>query len=765
MELTNMVHRRAAVPTNERWLPRSLRLAIIFNVLVTLPLLPVAGQSFDLAGLTGNAGAWLRWGRPLFYYWKFGADLMGLAIGAQGFAFILHHLGMGGAAALTTTWKIPLVAANLLTALVLYDIAKRLRSNRPLLVPILWLLSPVPIFVAVGFGQVEPLTILAFVLAADLILRKRFVGSGIVIGLGIGIEYLPALALVVVAIAALVGLMRWRDAIQVGIASIAAMCVCFLPPLLTQTGRSSLLGGLQSSYVVTTAVNHSGVGTRSPSLWLLLGDIAPGSYWFIVGVLLCLGITTMLAIRARRRGSDIEHQRYFVVGFAVMLLVVTLLDPGSLPQFSDLVFGGLCLLSLVVAIPGASIIFGPFLQLLVGVVWVYGGSFQSFWYDMWSTTGDTGWRLPQSATLATWLGAAGTVVVVIGLAVAIDRASHGVRISTHVPRGELLVACLVGLFFAVWSCQPAYWVGVGPGGPSLLPVFRQDTASITLPVRHAYDGDIIELEPQLRLLRRSVEDNSSLSLTLGMRSLEVPAGVGFPGPISTKARISLGSLPAGAQVGSLWIEVIVGQRLWDSTNGVRTGSLPVLVSNDHEERASSSVRIAPGWVVCSYSLPVQVNASSRPVVFTLEGKKNTVWQGTRDGHWVAVGVRSMRLPVLVNGVSRDLFVSASPPPVDQPAEQLGVATGLPVRQRLTKLSTRFPTQALHYATVDGARLELPLSYPLGKRVGTVAVLVVGVLYAVLIGLGSVVGGKRILSGDAAVGRLQGNCSEKCPAEG
>ena len=79
-----------------RRVPKSLGLAIGFNLMVTLSLLPVAGQAYDLAGLTGATAAWLRWGTPLFYHWKFGADMTAISLGAQGSAFILAHLGMGG---------------------------------------------------------------------------------------------------------------------------------------------------------------------------------------------------------------------------------------------------------------------------------------------------------------------------------------------------------------------------------------------------------------------------------------------------------------------------------------------------------------------------------------------------------------------------------------------------------------------------------------------------------------------------------------------
>ena len=64
--------------------------------------------------------------------------------------------------------------------------------------PTLWLISPVPLWVSAGHGQIESLTILAIVLSLDLLLCRRPLLAGVVAGLGIGVEYLPALVAIVV---------------------------------------------------------------------------------------------------------------------------------------------------------------------------------------------------------------------------------------------------------------------------------------------------------------------------------------------------------------------------------------------------------------------------------------------------------------------------------------------------------------------------------------------------------------------------------------
>ena len=166
-------HRSGGAHRRVRWLGRGPAIALVVHAVAALALMPVAGHPYDLAALTGTSGAWLRWGVPLFYNWKFGADLSVFAMGAQSFSFVLEHLGLSGAAALAAAWKLPLVLADLLVGVILVDLGKQLRCPRPGLIPTLWLISPVSLWVSAGHGQIESLAILAIVLSLDLLLRGR----------------------------------------------------------------------------------------------------------------------------------------------------------------------------------------------------------------------------------------------------------------------------------------------------------------------------------------------------------------------------------------------------------------------------------------------------------------------------------------------------------------------------------------------------------------------------------------------------------------
>ena len=160
---------------------------------------------------------------------------------------------------------------------------------------------------------------------------------------------------------------------------------------------------------------------------------------------------------------------------------MTLFDPGALPQFSVLVIGGLCIVGLCVDLSPAVIILGPLLQLVAGLFFVYGGSFQSYWYDMWATTGVSGWPFPQSLLAADWAARLGVVVVALGLLLASSHvlgANVPARMRTLVARSsERIAAGVIGsVFLATWSLQPAFWQGVGSQGPSTLADFPLITA-------------------------------------------------------------------------------------------------------------------------------------------------------------------------------------------------------------------------------------------------------------------------------------------------
>ena len=620
---------------------------MVVHVLAAIALMPVAGHPYDLASLTGTSGAWLRWGVPLFYHWKFGTDLSVLAIGSQSLSYVLEHLGMSGAAALTVAWKLPLVLADLLVGAILVDLGRQLRCQRPALMPTLWLISPVSLWVSAGHGQIESLTILAIVLSLDMLLRRRALLAGIVVGLGIGIEYLPALVALVVIFWLYVSVIERREVYRFVAGCAGALAFCFGAPLATDIGRTSLLGGL--SFTAAVASHPGNAQVASPvgsSLWAVF-DLPPGPFWLAAALSASVAFLIVLARKARSTDSALDRRRLGILTAGGLLLCVILFDPGVLPQFSVLVLAGLCIVGLCVDLSPPVIILGPSLQLAAGLVFVYGGSFQSYWYDMWATTGASGWPFPQSLQAADWAARLGAVVIALGLILAPARllgAEIPARLRIVVARSSIAAGALGTAFLATWSLQPAFWQGVGSHGPSTLADFPLITAfqpgTLSMTPEHA----LITFAPQEVLAARESAIPPSLKLTVTVRSFfaNTTANTAISGRSIVQTLTIPGWVREKTQVHSLWVSALVGTPAWRSQAEV-LGGAPALVAGGRTISSSEATWVAPGWAVVTYDVPASIVSPGGRLKLGLREDYRSgdmIWNGSPHIRWVLVSLRS-----------------------------------------------------------------------------------------------------------------------------
>ena len=297
---------------------------------------------------------------------------------SEPYFYVLVHLGMSGAAALTAAWKLPLVLADLLVGAILFDLGRRLHCQRPGLIPTLWLISPVPLWVSAGHGQIESLTVLAIVLPLDLLLRRRPLsgwgcrGVGhrhrVPSSFGRADRHLLALCLF------------HRASGDVSLCRRLRRCARFLF-WATACNRLSAarasIGGLSFTANVASHPHAQVAGPVSSSLWALV-HLSPGPLWLAAALVTSVALMIVLARKARFVDTTSDRGRLGILAAGGLLLCVTLFDPGALPQFSVLVVGGLCMVGLCIDLSPAAIILGPTLQLAAGLIWVYGGSFQSY---------------------------------------------------------------------------------------------------------------------------------------------------------------------------------------------------------------------------------------------------------------------------------------------------------------------------------------------------------------------------------------------------
>ena len=630
---------------------------MIVHVAAALALMPVAGHPYDLASLTSASGAWLRWGVPLFYQWKFGFDLSVVAVGSQSLSYVLEHLGMSGAAALAVAWKLPLVLADLLVGVILLDIGRQLRCQRPGLVPALWLISPVPLWVSAGHGQIESLTILAIVASLDMLLRHRPLLAGIVVGLGIGIEYLPVLVALIAIFWLYVAVIGRREAYRFAAGCAGAVAFCFGPPLASDVGRMSLLGGLSFSASVASHPGHTrAAGPIASSLWAVF-DLSPGPLWLAAASLAAATLLIVLARKARKAGGTADPRRLGILAAGGLLLCVTLFDPGSLPQFSVLVLAGLCIVGLCLDLSPAVIILGPSLQLATGLLFVYGGSFQSFWYDMWATTGTSGWPFPQSLLAADLAARAGAMVIALGLLVAPSHvlgARLPARLRIVVARSSIAAGALAAAFLATWSSQPAFWQGAGSQGPSTLADFPIITAFQPGKLSITPQRALITLSPQEVLGARESAISPSLTLTVTAHPLyaQTMANTTIFGHSIVQMLTIPGWAHEQAEVHSLWISALIGKPAWRSQEKV-LGGVPALVVRDRPISSSEATWVAPGWAVVTYDVPASMVSAQGHLKLGMrvsQGSGDVIgWNGNPHVRWVLASLHSGAATATIDG--------------------------------------------------------------------------------------------------------------------
>jgi hypothetical protein len=728
-----------------RWLGRGPAIALVVHAVAALALMPVAGHPYDLAALTTASGAWLRWGVPLFYHWKFGFDLSMLAIGAQSFSYVLEHLGLSGAAALTAAWKLPLVLADLLVGVLLVDLGRQLRCPRPGLIPTLWLISPVSLWVSAGHGQIESLAILAIVLSLDLLVRRRPLAAGVVVGLGIGIEYLPVLVSVVVAFWFCSSFIARRDLYRFAAGGAAALVFCFGPPLATDLGRTSLAGGLSFTASVASNAQHTKAAPVASSLWAIF-NLSPGKFWLLAALSASVALMIVLMRRARRDATD--RKRLGVLAAGGLLLCLTLLDPGALPQFSALVLAGLSLIGLCVDLNPVAIVLGPSLQLAAGFFYVYGGSFQSFWYDMWVKTGTSGWPFPQSAQLEGWAARLGAVVVALGLLFVSSRmlgAGLPARARIVTARSAIVAGALGTAFLAIWSLQPVFWHGVGSQGPATLADFTAITATEPGNISITAKNALITFPSTGVLAARESAVSPSLMLTAEARPFFAQTEA-KTAKFGRSLRQTL-TIPdwkrERKKVDSLWVSTLIGTSSW-RTRADAVRDVPALVAGGVPFPSSSATWVAPGWSVVTYNVSASRVSPVGKLRIGLDVNRENgdivAWNGDSHVRWVLVSLHSGVASATIDNRPWQGPVTLSPPTPSwwfQRMEQASIEVAL--KPRTSVSIARASIGGQNAAIVDGS-FQWPTSGGLDDRISTALLFALGVVdVVVLIGGGLVLG--------------------------
>lgn len=625
--------------------PRSkLKYAMLIHIVLAIVLVPVTAQTFDLLGLTGGSEAWVRWGFSPFYSSKFGFIVTILGVGAQGIRLCFEKLGFSGVAAQNIGWKLPLVTANLLSAGLIFRIGIKFGHSRPHIPAMIWLLSPVSIWVAAGHGQLEPLTIVSILGAIFLMLDGRLIWSGIITGIGVGIEYVPILVVLALFIVFITGNLDFRRLVSFGVAFTLTLVGNFLPFFTWARNSSGLVGGLHSSYAVTASKVSDLAAAASPSIWSFVPG--EGSWWILLYAVLVICMMVMGVVVARRNRSRVVEAGVAVA--CVCLIGLPLMDPGSLPQFADLSLAGFCVLAATFSVPSALIIFAPVFGLASGLLHVYGGNFDSYWYDMWRTTGSPGWLPPESLRAAVISSRVSVILTTVSLVYFLRSFYCGVRENSGTHRGLKLALGSSGLMagvLAFWALQPSYWVGVINSHPSELPGYHHMIQQISGDVSKVKGAEYAVFPIDLVQAANSAVVKPDLRLIFEVKPLVTPSGVGHSVPISNSYHLDVNIknwYSESSSVGSIWISLLFGTQV-SSKSSLGSFSAPDILIKGARLNSVETKCVTIGWCLGTYAVPANDISSQGAIkiAFPVDTEQEHLWLNANDvGPWMRVFPRS-----------------------------------------------------------------------------------------------------------------------------
>lgn len=598
--------------------------ALCVNLAVTLIILPGAGQPYDFIVLTGGGEAFLKYGFPLFYHWKFGAPLALLSLGVAATHHVLSSYGIPGPAAIHVAWKLPLVVANLFTAVTLGRIAARLNIQRPHLITAMWMLNPVAMWVAAGHGQVEAFSILAVVGSLALLIRGKYMWAGVVIGLGVSIEYFPILVMVGVAASVLTGRLRVRDALTVALGVAIALLAAFGPVVLTAAGRNGLSQGLGS--------NISASGPASVlSLWGALGLGAHA--WLFIAIPLIAGVVLSVVVLIRRGWWAPNAAAVTTTGLALVLIV--LLDRASLPQFAVIASAGLFLLACVAPTLWLLQILVPAAGLMTYFFYQYPAltdPLDSFWWDATAGGHANLWTGPYSYLISHRLGllfVAGAYLMTLLFLL------RGTRPTVLTPRLALVSALGLNLFIGVWGLQPGFWSEYGSRSelaafPALVSFRGASLTSSGASSQVDYPDGLVQAS-----LSSDVKPHQTIAATAAPLFQQSTAGHARSVAQWGHETLTVARWPSlRHHMSTVWVEVLLGSHRWAASDDVDVRALAAVVG-ECMLAPKSTLLVTVGWAIVNYEVPAPCLPGNGIITF-LPKRQNLLWNGSTDGPWIRV---------------------------------------------------------------------------------------------------------------------------------
>ena len=311
-------------------------------------------------------------------------------------------------------------------------------------------------------------------------------------------------------------------------------------------------------------------------------------------------------------------------------------------------------------------------------------------------------------------------------------------------RSAIIAAALGTAFLATWSLQPAFWQGVGSGGPATLvdfPLITQsqpgtltmtsETAKITFSSSEVLAARESSIKPSLKLTVAAHPFFSRTTANTAALSHDAVQTVTVPAWAHEKT-----------QVRSLWISALFGRSAWRSQTQA-LGGVPGLQVGMHPISSSEATWVAPGWAVVTYNVPAWMFSARGQLKLSVRDNSSdmTAWNGSPHVRWVIVSLHTGMATATIDRTAwRGLVALPSPTPTlwIQRAEEASIEVAVKPSNSVSITRANIGGQS---AAIVGGSFSWPSSGALDYTIHAPLLSTLGVVDAVTLIVGGWVLGR------------------------
>jgi len=312
---------------------------------------------------------------------------------ALGIALVTKRLGALIGLQLYDSFRILQGVADVVTALALLALARRLGRDDGVWIALVFFLSPAVIFISAFHCNSDPLMVMFIVLAILAVVDQRPILAGVLIGAACGIKIIafPVLPLL------LFGFRGWKARVQFLVTAVVVGALIFVPPVVVSGWVA-----IRNIFLYTGWRGAWGIPLVIDIIGFAFPRIVPDDPGGLVTPLLILAILTLWSVEAWRalKREDMDSTRLLHVS-GLAFLIVLFLAPGFGIQY------------LLWLLPYLAFMFRRKAVLILhGVISIF-----VFWlYTSWAR--EWPWLYADGGHNSPWVGMFGLVVwVAIGWAV------------------------------------------------------------------------------------------------------------------------------------------------------------------------------------------------------------------------------------------------------------------------------------------------------------------------------------------------------------